>query len=85
VLTGKINEEIDQFKTMKKIEFKFHPGDECFTINNGKVKEGSIHETSIKMVGETVDIKYSVQLKGEKINRTEDYVFKTKDELIASL
>jgi len=37
------------------------------------------------MVGETVDIKYSVQLKGEKINRTEDYVFKTKDELIASL
>ena len=70
---------------MKKIEFKFHPGDTCFTLNGAKVVEGVVVLTDIKLVERVAQVKYSVQLKGEKVNRTEDYVFKTKDELIASL
>jgi hypothetical protein len=70
---------------MNKLQFKFNPDDKCFTLNGAKVVEGTVMTTNIKMVKSSVDITYQVKLKSEKVNRTEEYVFETKDELIASL
>lgn len=76
------------------IQTKLNPGDEAFIIIEGKIEGGKIYSLSTEISKEGAKTRYMIELPKEVIQShgrsafafgNEDKVFKTKEELIASL
>lgn len=72
-----------------KIETKLNVEDECYFLFHNKVKTGFVKEIQIFILKEKMYIKYSILFKdcdkAETKIYLEEYVFKTKQELLESL
>lgn len=72
-----------------KIETKLNVSDECYFLNNNKVKTGLVKDIQISVLKEKMYIKYSILFKDcdkeESKIFLEENIFKTKQELLDSL
>lgn len=68
-----------------EIRTKFNIGDTIYFMYDNKVCNSSVCSVSVWVGRESTDIKYYVDRDKDRISITENKVYATKEELIASL
>ncbi len=68
-----------------KIETKFNVGDKVFILADDELKEGTIEKIQIEIssesLGNPIQPLYVVESSRLTVQRVEDYIFKTKEEV----